>query len=156
MVITSAPDVISEDEYKEKLEMWKSEVAQQEVIAQKQFLDERLAWVCADDAEKIVSKSRGLSIVNEKKRKLFYQDSSVSLPFDWDRTKRQRKPCSHTPISGEYDHEIPLQVYSKIRTEDEEKKSTDRIVILTPAPPLHHCDNTSLKNALQACKMLTP
>ena len=104
----------------------------------------------------MISKSQALSVVNEKKRKLFFNDYATSRPLDWDRLKKMRRSSTERPINCTFEYEQFFQVYSKIRTEDAEKKSNDTIVVLTPTPGLENCDNKPLKSLLQKIKGLIP
>ena len=143
-------------EYMEKLQVWKDRVDKAEDDAHQQFLNARLAWVVADTMEKQISKAQGLSVVSEKKRKLFYMDYAVSQPLDWDRVKKHRQSCVKFPINAEYSYDDFFQAYAKCRTEDAEKKSDDTIVILTPSPGITQCANNSLKTLLAKCRTLIP
>ena len=131
------------------MDEWKAQVDQDELDGRRDFLSGRIAWVVAADTEKMVSKSQALSVVNEKKRKLFFNDYATSRPLDWDRLKKMRRSSTERPINCTFEYEQFFQVYSKIRTEDAEKKSNDTIVVLTPTPGLENCDNKRLKSLLQ-------
>ena len=135
---------------------WKARVDQDEADARRDFLSARVAWVVAADTEKMISKSQGLSVVNEKKRKLFWTDYATSRPLDWASLKKRRRSSTERPLSCSFDYEQFFQVYSKIRTEDADKKSNDIIVALTPAPGLENCDNRPLKSLLQTIRGLIP
>ena len=148
--------IVTEAEYIEKLNEWKDLVAKAEDDAHQQFLNTRLAWVVADTVEKQISKANGLSVVTERKRKLFYADYGVSQPLDWERLKKKRKSCSQLPINCDFTYDDFFQAYSKCRTEDADKKSDDSIVVLTPAPGLQSCENRSLKTLLVKCRSLIP
>ena len=148
--------IVTEAEYIEKLNEWKDRVAKAEDDAHQQFLNTRLAWVVADTVEKQISKANGLSVVTERKRKLFYADYGVSQPLDWERLKKKRRSCSQLPLSCDFTYDDFFQAYAKCRTEDAEKKSDDTIVILTPSPGITQCSNNSLKTLLGKCRTLIP
>ena len=116
----------------------------------------RVAWVVGDNTDRMIPKATTLSVVNEKKRKLFLNDYATSRPLDWDRIKKWRKSSSERAINCTFDYDQFFQVYSKIRTEDADRKSNDTIVVLTPTPGLERCENQPLKRLLQKIKGLIP
>ena len=151
--------ISSEKEYNIKLADWKKECQQAEDSAYENYLNSRVAWVIGTDPTKLCSKALAVSCVKESKKKLFFMDMSVMRPMDWERLKKQKKGSATQVITFDSVADIYdslFQVYQSTRTQDDSRKSADVVVVLTPAPALHHCENKGLRELLKKIKALIP
>ena len=77
------------------------------------------------------------SLVNEKKRKLFLYDELSAKMVDADRLYKRHR-SAFTPLTAslaEDDLESLMYLYSKFRTESDDRKSDDVVMLLTPSQP---------------------
>ena len=106
------------------------------------------------DTDRRKRKLLALPVAAEKRRKLFVKDYMTQQGIDWERL-RERHQSVFDPLKPNISEEGLDQVfdiYRRLKSDGDDRKTTDHIVLIVPGPPPNSWENKNVATAVKHMK----
>ena len=161
LAVQVAVPVLDENSYKEQLAAWNQDVEAWTSKLLEDFVQSQVHIVVDDqtDVTRLRRKVENLSLIKEKKRKLFLHDECVTTAVDWPKLKRRRLSMFTSPthtITPE-DLDPITEVYAIGKTAGPTGgDSEDILMVVVPGPPPNAPGTKNVATVHSVLKNISP
>ena len=157
-IVTVRMEEVALDATSYKDELTKYETAMQN--HRKRKLDDYIgtnASITVDDGTDTDRRKRkllALPVAAEKRRKLFVKDFMIHQGIDLERL-RERHQSVFDPLRANISEEGMdqlFEIYRRLKSDGEDRKSADQVVLIVPGPPPNQWDNKHVATAVKHMK----
>ena len=106
------------------------------------------------DIEKLKRKLMSLPVAAEKRRKLFVKDYMIEHGLDMERLREKRQSV-FDPLKADITEDRVdklFEIYRRLKSDGDDRKSADHMVLIVPGPPPNHWDNKHVAAAVKHLK----